>query len=105
MTGGRIEPSLSFGDAGSSFGKRQLEMSLKFAELGVSWYEEPVLKTDLAGLHLLRNRAPPCMEVSGGEYGYELADFRAFIEADALDVIRTAASAVQGRPAQSRPRR
>lgn len=78
-----------FVDANGAYARKQaLQLAQSFAEAEVSWYEEPVLKTDLAGLRLVRDRAPPCMEVSGGEYGYELADFRAFIEADALDVIQ-----------------
>jgi L-alanine-DL-glutamate epimerase-like enolase superfamily enzyme len=78
-----------FVDANGAYAPKQaLEISQEFAQAGVSWFEEPVIKTDLAGLRLLRDRAPPCMEVAGGEYGYELADFRAFIEARALDVIQ-----------------
>src|SRR5437899_12255545 len=36
MTGGRIEPSLSFGDAGSSLGKPQHDLNLR-----PSGYEQP----------------------------------------------------------------
>jgi hypothetical protein len=32
----------------------------------VSWFEEPVSSDDLAGLHLLRNRAPAYMEIAAG---------------------------------------
>lgn len=78
-----------FVDANGAYSRKQaLALSLRFAELGVSWYEEPVVKTDLAGLRLLRDRAPATLEVAGGEYGYELSDFRTFIEADCLDVIQ-----------------
>jgi L-alanine-DL-glutamate epimerase-like enolase superfamily enzyme len=78
-----------FVDANGAYQRKQaLELAQTFASLGVRWFEEPVIKTDLTGLRLLRDRAPPGMEVSGGEYGYELADFRAFIEAGALDVIQ-----------------
>jgi L-alanine-DL-glutamate epimerase-like enolase superfamily enzyme len=47
-------------------------MGHEFAEQGVSWFEEPVVKTDLEGLRLVRDAVP--MEVAGGEYAYEPFD-------------------------------
>ena len=75
--------------------KEALRLAEAFAEQGVSWFEEPVVRTDLAGLRLCRERAP--MEVAGGEYGYEPADFRAFLEEPrALDVVQADATRCGG---------
>jgi len=63
-----------FVDANGAYGRKQaIRMAREFAEEGVTWFEEPVVKTDVQGLGLVRDRAP--MEVSGGEYAYEPADF------------------------------
>ena len=59
-----------------------------FADLGVSWFEEPVTADDLEGLRLLRNRAPACMDIAAGEYGYELPYFRGLLKAQAVDVLQ-----------------
>jgi len=75
--------------------KEALGFAERFAELGVTWFEEPVIRTDLAGLRLLRERAR--MEIAGGEYGYEASDFRAFLdEPRALDVIQADATRCGG---------
>ncbi|HWE23536.1 MAG TPA: enolase C-terminal domain-like protein, partial [Myxococcales bacterium] len=78
-----------FVDANGAYDRKQaLAFADRFAELGVTWFEEPVVRTDVAGLRLLRDRAPAGMEIAGGEYGYEPADFRVFLEAQALDVVQ-----------------
>jgi L-alanine-DL-glutamate epimerase-like enolase superfamily enzyme len=74
-----------FVDANGAYSRKQaLRFAHAFAEHGVTWFEEPVVKTDLEGLRLLRDEAP--MEVAGGEYGWEPHDFRELIPA--LDVIQ-----------------
>jgi L-alanine-DL-glutamate epimerase-like enolase superfamily enzyme len=76
-------------DANGAYQRKQaLAFAERFAELGVTWFEEPVVRTDVAGLRLLRDRAPAGMEIAGGEYGYEPADFRRFLDAHALDVVQ-----------------
>jgi L-alanine-DL-glutamate epimerase-like enolase superfamily enzyme len=63
-----------FVDANGAYDRKQaVRMAREFAEEGVTWFEEPVVKTDVQGLGLVRDQAP--MEVSGGEYAYEPADF------------------------------
>src|SRR5207247_1712566 len=62
-----------FVDANGAYDRKQaLRFAREFAEQGVSWFEEPVVKTDLEGLRLIRDAAP--MEIAGGEYGWEPAD-------------------------------
>jgi len=85
-----------FVDANGAYDvKEALRLAGEFAEQGVSWFEEPVVRTDLAGLRLLRERA--AMEIAGGEYGYEPSDFRAFLEEPrALDVVQADATRCGG---------
>jgi L-alanine-DL-glutamate epimerase-like enolase superfamily enzyme len=86
-----------FVDANGAYHRKQaLAFADRFAELGVTWFEEPVVRTDVAGLRLLRDRAPAGMEIAGGEYGYEPADFRLFLEAQALDVVQADATRCGG---------
>src|SRR5207237_8501192 len=82
-----------FVDANGAYGRKQaMQLAREFGEQGVSWFEEPVVKTDLEGLRLVRDAAP--MEVSGGEYGWELADFLPLLEV--LDVIQADATRCGG---------
>jgi L-alanine-DL-glutamate epimerase-like enolase superfamily enzyme len=84
-------------DANGAYQRKQaLAFAERFAELGITWFEEPVVRTDVAGLRLLRDRAPAGMEIAGGEYGYEPADFRRFMDAQALDVIQADATRCGG---------
>src|SRR3954451_4781381 len=58
-----------FVDANGAYSRKQaLAQADRFAELGVSWFEEPVSSDDLEGLRLLRDRGPAGMEVAAGEY-------------------------------------
>lgn len=86
-----------FVDANGAYSRKQaLELADEFAELGVSWFEEPVSADDLAGLHLIRGRAPVGMDVAAGEYGYEPRYFRRMLEAEAVDVLQADASRCGG---------
>lgn len=82
------EPDL-FVDANGAYAVKQaLRLGERFAELGVSWFEEPRPSDDPAGLARVRRHAPPGMEVTAGEYGYRLADFRLLLESGAVDVLQ-----------------
>ena len=62
-----------FVDANGAYSRKQaLAMAEAFAGFGVSWFEEPVSSDNLAGLNLLRDRAPAGMDIAAGEYGYDL---------------------------------
>jgi L-alanine-DL-glutamate epimerase-like enolase superfamily enzyme len=54
----------------------------------VSWFEEPVSSNDLAGLRLLRDRAPAGMAIAAGEYGYDAGYFARMLAAGAVDVLQ-----------------
>jgi L-alanine-DL-glutamate epimerase-like enolase superfamily enzyme len=86
-----------FVDANGAYtAKQALALAAAFAESGVSWFEEPVSSDDLAGLRLLRERAPAGMEVAAGEYGYAPVDFRRLLEAGAVDVLQADATRCLG---------
>jgi len=62
----------------------------------VSWFEEPVSSDDLAGLRLMRDRAPAGMDIAAGEYGYDAPYFRRMLEAGAVDVLQADATRCGG---------
>ncbi len=86
-----------FVDANGAYTRKQaLAQAEAFAEQSVSWFEEPVSSDDLAGLRLLRDRAPAGMSIAAGEYGYDLVYFRRMLEAGAVDVLQADASRCAG---------
>ncbi|HEV7236202.1 MAG TPA: enolase C-terminal domain-like protein, partial [Ktedonobacteraceae bacterium] len=86
-----------FVDASGAYSRKQaLAMAEGFAGLGVTWFEEPVSSDDLAGLHLIRDRAPVGMDIAAGEYGYDLWYFRHMLEAEAVVVLQADASRCAG---------
>jgi L-alanine-DL-glutamate epimerase-like enolase superfamily enzyme len=89
-----IGPSVAlFVDANGAYSRKQaIALAERFADEGVSWFEEPVTSDDLEGLRLVRDRAPASMDVAAGEYGYDLFYFRRMLEAGAVDVLQADAS-------------
>lgn len=82
-----------FVDANGAYTRKQaLDFAMRFAELDVTWFEEPVSSDDLAGLRLIRDRAPPGMEIAAGEYGYDRFYFRRMLKAGAVDVLQADAT-------------
>jgi len=74
-------------DANGAYTRKQaLAMAERFAEMNVTWFEEPVTSDDLAGLRLMRDRAPAGMDIAAGEYGYDLPYFERMLAAEAVDV-------------------
>lgn len=86
-----------FVDANGAYSRKQaLAHAEAFVEQGVCWFEEPVSSDDLAGLRLVRDRAPAGMEIAAGEYGYDLPYFRRMLEAGAVDVLQIDATRAGG---------
>ncbi|MGE5294640.1 MAG: enolase C-terminal domain-like protein [Solirubrobacterales bacterium] len=82
-----------FVDANGGYSQKQaLALAERFSQWGVSWYEEPVSHLDLDGLHFLQQRTPGGVEVTAGEYGFDLGYFRRMIHADAVDVLQADAT-------------
>jgi L-alanine-DL-glutamate epimerase-like enolase superfamily enzyme len=86
-----------FVDANGAYTRKQaLDYADRFAESGVTWFEEPVSSDDLEGLRLVRDRGPAGMAIAAGEYGYELPYFRRMLDAQAVDVLQADATRCQG---------
>lgn len=78
-----------FVDANGAFNvKEALFFAEKMQKYGVTWFEEPVSSDNLSGLNYLRDRAPAEMEISAGEYGYDLYYFQKMLQAKAVDVLQ-----------------
>ena len=78
-----------FVDANGAYATKQaLHMADVFSAYQVGWFEEPVSSDDLEGLQLMRQRAPACMEIAAGEYGYDFDYYRRMLNAGAVDVIQ-----------------
>jgi L-alanine-DL-glutamate epimerase-like enolase superfamily enzyme len=85
-----------FVDANGAYTRKQaLEMAERFAESKVSWFEEPVPASDLPGTREVRRRAPACMDVAGGEYGFALWDFISLLDG-VVDVLQADATRCLG---------
>jgi L-alanine-DL-glutamate epimerase-like enolase superfamily enzyme len=87
-----------FVDANGAYSRKQaLYFAERFAaEYNVTWFEEPVSSDDLAGLRLLRDRAPAGMDIAAGEYGWTAMYLRNMIGAEAVDVIQADATRCGG---------
>ena len=86
-----------FVDANGAYKRKEaLAKAQAFAELGVSWFEEPVSSDDLEGLRLIRDQGPPGMRIAAGEYGYDGYYFRRMLEAGAVDVLQADATRCAG---------
>jgi L-alanine-DL-glutamate epimerase-like enolase superfamily enzyme len=86
-----------FVDANGAYSRKQaLGFAEAFADLGVTWFEEPVPSDDLEGLRLVRDRAPAGMDVAAGEYGYDIVYFRRMCAAGAVDVLQADATRCAG---------
>jgi L-alanine-DL-glutamate epimerase-like enolase superfamily enzyme len=84
-------------DANGAYSRREaLAKASDFAELRVSWFEEPVSSDDLEGLRLLRDRAPAGMSIAAGEYGFDPHYFRRMLERGAVDVLQADATRCLG---------
>lgn len=78
-----------FVDANGAYGRKEaLAKAGDFAELGVTWFEEPVSSDDLAGLRLLVQQSPAGIRIAAGEYIYVLDDAKTLIHRDSVDVLQ-----------------
>jgi L-alanine-DL-glutamate epimerase-like enolase superfamily enzyme len=86
-----------FVDANGAYTRKQaILLGRRFADMGVSWFEEPVSSDDLEGLRLIRDSGPPGMSIAAGEYGYDAWYFRRMLEAGAVDVLQADATRCGG---------
>lgn len=86
-----------FVDANGAYTRKQaLLQAQRFAESGVTWFEEPVPADDLDGLRLLRDEGPAGMAIAAGEYGYDALYFKRMLTAQAVDVQQADATRCAG---------
>jgi len=76
--------------------KLALKLSEEFASQGVTWFEEPVSSDDLEGLAEIRAGVPSAMEVTAGEYGYDVVYFQRMLAACSVDVLQPDATRCGG---------
>jgi L-alanine-DL-glutamate epimerase-like enolase superfamily enzyme len=76
-------------DANGAYTRKEaLFYADRFAEQGVSYFEEPVSSDDLQGLRLLRDRGPAGMSIAAGEYAWDIFYFHRMLEAEAVDILQ-----------------
>ena len=86
-----------FVDANGAYARKQaVALARRFAEAGVTWFEEPVSSDDLPGLRLVRDAVGGSMDIAAGEYGYDPFYFRRMLEAGAVDVLQADATRCGG---------
>jgi L-alanine-DL-glutamate epimerase-like enolase superfamily enzyme len=84
-----------FVDANGGYSRKQaIRLAAEFADLGVTWFEEPVSSDDLAGLADIRRGV--ATEVAAGEYGYDLPYFERMCAAGAVDCLQADISRCAG---------
>ncbi len=82
-----------FVDANGAYTVKQaMRFSELFAESGVEWFEEPVSSDNLHGLNTIKSHAPASIEITAGEYGYDLPYFQRMLDAQCVDVLQADAS-------------
>lgn len=87
-----------FIDANGAFTPRQaIYFAKKYSDAAhVAWFEEPVSSDDLAGLRMVRDRAPADMDIAAGEYGWDAINLDRMMAAGAVDVIQADATRCGG---------
>jgi L-alanine-DL-glutamate epimerase-like enolase superfamily enzyme len=90
--GDRVE---LFVDANGGYTPKQaVRMAHAYEELGVTWLEEPVSSDHLASLAEIRGQTR--IDVTAGEYGYDLFYFEAMCAAGAVDCLQADISRCAG---------
>ncbi len=86
-----------FVDANGAYSRKQaLYFAQAYAELEVCWFEEPVSSDDVDGLRLIRDRAPAGMDITAGEYGYDLFTLCRLLDHGSVDVLQADATRCGG---------
>jgi L-alanine-DL-glutamate epimerase-like enolase superfamily enzyme len=84
-----------FVDANGAYTPKQaIGLAERFAEQGVSYFEEPVSSDQLDQLAFIREHIP--QDVAAGEYGYDPWYFRTMLRAGAVDILQADATRCLG---------
>ncbi|HWF33760.1 MAG TPA: enolase C-terminal domain-like protein [Solirubrobacteraceae bacterium] len=73
---------------GANAPQEALGWAHRYAELGVTYFEEPVSSQDLSGLAYVRERAQPPVAIAAGEYGWNLPYFQSMLDAGAVHILQ-----------------
>lgn len=86
-----------FVDANGAYStKEALWFAQKFQDDNVIWFEEPVTSDNLEGLALLRGAGVAGVDITAGEYIYDLFGAQRMLAAGAVDVLQLDATRCQG---------
>jgi L-alanine-DL-glutamate epimerase-like enolase superfamily enzyme len=84
-----------FVDANGAYtAKQAIDLARRFADHGVSYFEEPVDFDHVDQLTFIRQHSP--IDIASGEYGYNIYDFRNVLEARAVDILQADATRCLG---------
>lgn len=84
-----------FVDANGGYSRKQAIQVMRSADdLNIAWFEEPVSSDDLDGLREVRNFLP--MDITAGEYGFDLSYFHRMCKAEAVDCVQVDVSRCGG---------
>jgi L-alanine-DL-glutamate epimerase-like enolase superfamily enzyme len=84
-----------FVDANGAYtAKQAIHLARRFADQGVTYFEEPVPFDHIDQLAFIRQHAP--IAIAAGEYGYNAYDFRNVLEARAVDILQADATRCLG---------
>ena len=81
---------------GSYFPREAAGMADEISQFNISWFEEPVTSDNLPGLHFVKEHTPGAMNITAGEYGYDLTYFNRMLQAEAVDVLQADATRCTG---------
>jgi L-alanine-DL-glutamate epimerase-like enolase superfamily enzyme len=86
-----------FVDANGAYSASQaIGQAERFAEYGVTYFEEPVSSDHREQLAHVRRRPPAGMALAAGEYGYDPWYFRDMLTAEAVDILQADATRCLG---------
>jgi L-alanine-DL-glutamate epimerase-like enolase superfamily enzyme len=86
-----------FVDANGAYTVKQaVAKSYEFSEQQITWFEEPVSSDNLIGLNYIRQHVQPAVNISAGEYGYNLSYFKQMLSMQAVDVLQADATRCGG---------
>lgn len=82
------QPELMVDANGAHRPSEAIGLADRYAESGVTWYEEPVSSDDLPGLRQVRQHIGGVMDVAAGEYGWTPWGLGALAASGAVDVLQ-----------------
>lgn len=84
-------------DANGAYIPRQaVDMAGMLNDFKVSWYEEPVTSDDLDGLRFVREKVSGDLNITAGEYGFDVTYFNRMLSAGAVDILQADATRCAG---------